>query len=152
MNINETIFFFENLRLNTIDKSEKYIYENFIAILTDLKSKKLTEEQFQEIEEKLELLNIKASIENRKKEFKRKLANFTTYLKEKFSFISEGYYIAIGMSLGMCFGVAFGAVFDKFFGAPIGISMGMLIGLIVGRIMDAEAEKQGRVLKTRIKK
>jgi len=149
MNINETISFFENLQLDTENKSERKTHEKFIAILTGLKSKNLTKEQFQKIEQALNTLTVKVITENRNKEFKKKLANFTTYLKDEFSFITEGYYTAIGMSLGMCFGVAFGGVFSKTLGVSMGLTMGMLIGLIAGRIKDSEAEKQGRVLKTK---
>ena len=74
---------------------------------------------------------------------------FKAYLKEEFSLISEGYYTAIGMSLGMCFGVAIGTVFGVS-GNSIGFALGMLIGLAIGRNMDIEAEKQNRVLLTKI--
>lgn len=71
-------------------------------------------------------------------------------MKDELSLISEGYYTAIGMSLGMSFGVAIGASFGESTGIALGISLGMLIGLAIGRNKDAEAEKQGRVLKTKL--
>ncbi len=126
MTINDTINFLESLLTQTDKKSEIKVYENFIAILSNLKNRELTNEELQSIEEELETLDLKSNPENKKRYFSKKLAEFKKYLKDKLSLISEGYYTAIGMSLGM------------------------IIGLVIGRNKDAEAEKQGRVLKTKL--
>ena len=150
MTINDTINFFESLLTQTDKKSEIKVYENFIAILSNLKNRELTIEQLQSIEEELETLDLKSNPENKKRYFSKKLNEFKKYLKDELSLISEGYYTAIGMSLGMSFGVAIGASFGGSTGIALGISIGMLIGLVIGRNKDAEAEKQGRVLKTKL--
>ena len=146
MNINEAFDFFKNLITDTDEKSEIRICQKFIAILSDLKNRDLTEKQFQSITEELDTLQLKANSENRKKHLKQKLSLFIKFLKDEFSLISEGYYTALGISLGLAFGTAFGSIF----GMGIGISFGMIIGLIIGANMDSEAKKQNRVLKTKL--
>ncbi|MFT4665477.1 MAG: hypothetical protein ACI9RM_001296 [Ulvibacter sp.] len=145
MNINDASDYFESLIIKVNKKSEIKIYETFIAILSDLKNKNLTEEELQSIEEELDMLALKENPENRKKYFKQKLEAFKEYLKEELFLITEGYYTAIGIALGMAFGAAFISVFDS----AASISFGLIIGLIIGYNMDAEAEKQNRVLKTK---
>jgi len=147
MTINATSDLFKNLIAETQDKSEIKVYHKFIAILTDLESKVLTDEQLQSIEKELDILNLNVNSENKKKYFKQKLTLFIKYLKKTFSLITEGYYTAIGMSFGMSFGVAFGAAFSN---VSLGLIIGMLIGLIVGASMDTKAKKEGKVLRTKI--
>jgi hypothetical protein len=145
MNINDASDYFESLIIKVNKKSEIKIYETFIAILSDLKNKNLTEEELQSIEEELDMLALKENPENRKKYFKQKLEAFKEYLKEELFLITEGYYTAIGIALGMAFGAAFISVFDS----AASISFGLIIGLIIGYNMDAEAEKQNRVVKSK---
>lgn len=149
MNIIQASDFFEKLLGETDKKREIKIYRNFITILLNLKSRDLTEVQLLSIENELKILKLRSYPENKRKYFSKKLNTFKEYLKEAFSLISEGYYIAIGMSLGMCFGVAFGTSFGSS-GTSMGLAIGMLIGLGIGRAKDLEAEKQNRVLKTKI--
>jgi len=147
MTINNTIIFFESLLIKTDKKSELKIYENFIATLSDLSDRELTEEQFQSIEEELERLALKSNFENKKRYLSKKLTEFKKYLKDEFSLISEGYYAAIGIGIGMSLGIAIGASFGESTGIALGLSFGMIIGLAIGRYKDAEAKKQNRVLK-----
>ena len=148
MNINDAVAFFKNLLIKTDKKSEIKTYENFIAILTSLKSRDLSPEQLSLIEEELGSLNLNANLENNRKHYKRKLSEFKKYLKDEFSLITEGYYTAIGMCLGMCFGVAIGTSLGAS-GTSMGLTLGMLIGLVIGRSKDDEAKKQNRVLRTK---
>jgi len=149
MNIIQASDFFEKLLGETDKKREIKIYRNFITILSNLKSRDLTEDQLLSIENELKILKLRSYPENKRKYFSKKLNAFKEYLKEAFSLISEGYYTAIGMSLGMCFGVAFGTSFGSS-GTSMGLAIGMLIGLVIGRAKDLEAEKQNRVLRTKI--
>ena len=151
MTINNTIIFFKSILTQTIKKSEIKIYENFIGILSDLKNRDLTKEQLRCIEEELENLKLKEIPENRKKYFRRKLNEFQKYLKDEFSLTTKGYYESIGMSMGMVFGISIGAsIFGADSGVSTGLMFGMLIGFVIGRNMDSEAEKQNRVLKTKL--
>ena len=89
MKLSEASEFLKSLITQTNEKSEIRIYEKFIAILSDLKSRGLTKKQLQSIEEELDTLKLKANPENRKNHLKRKLAEFIKYLKKEFSLISE---------------------------------------------------------------
>jgi len=131
-------------------KSEIKIYNLFIFILKDLINKGLSEKQYQNIENELDRLELKSAQENKKRYFRKKLNVFKRYLQTEFSFITEGYYMAIGISLGTSFGIVFGTIFSKIFGVSIGLSMGMLIGIIIGSQMDAKAKRESRVLRTKI--
>lgn len=150
MTIINALNFFESLLKRTDKKSEIKIYKDFITILSNLKYRELTEQQYQSIEKELKVLDLKSNSENKKRHFRKKLTAFKKYLQEEFSLISEGYYTAIGIGIGMSFGVAIGASFGESTGIALGISFGMIIGLVIGRKKDAEAEKQGRVLKNKL--
>jgi len=159
MTINETIDFFERLLIETDLKSEIRLYKKFIAVLHDLTNKSLSEIQILSIEKRLENLQINTNSENRKKYFNKEYIAFLKYLKDEFSFVSEGYYTGIGMIFGMIFGnslgLTIGIIIGEGNGIAIGLSMGtgigMTFGLLFGATKDAEAKKQGRVLKTKIK-
>lgn len=149
MNIIEASGFFEKLLKETDNKREIKIYRSFITILSNLKSRDLLDDQLLSIEGELNILNLKSYPENKRKYFNKKLKAFKVYLKEEFSLVSDGYYTALGMSLGMCFGVAIGTSFGAS-GTSMGFALGMLIGLAIGRTKDLEAEKENRVLRTKI--
>jgi hypothetical protein len=148
MTITETAEFFEKLLKQTDRKREIRVYKSFITILTNLKSRKLSEGQVSLIENKIKIFALKSNPKNKRRYYSKQLNVFKDFLKEEFSLISEGYYTAIGMSLGMCFGVAIGTSFGAS-GNSIGLATGMLIGIVIGRHKDMEAEKEGRVLKTK---
>lgn len=151
MTINDTTSFLENLLTQTEKKSEIKLYKSFIGILYDLKNRNLTKEQLRSIEEELELLKLKEIPLNKKKYMRRKLDEFKKYLKEEFSLISEGYYTAIGLALGTSFGIVVGTMFKETMGVSMGLGFGMILGVIIGKTMDLQAEKQNRVLKTKMK-
>jgi len=151
MMINDATNFFENLLTQTEKKSEIKLYKNFIGILFDLKNRNLIKEQIRSIEEELELLKLNEIPLNKKKYVTRKLNEFKKYLKEEFSLISEGYYTGIGLALGTSFGIVIGTMFKETIGVSMGLGFGMLLGLIIGKTMDLQAEKQNRVLKTKMK-
>lgn len=150
MKINEAADIFKRMITETDQKSEVKVYENFIGILSDLKNRNLTDDQVKSIEIELDRLELNANPENRKKYFKQKLTQFSNYLKEEFSLVSERYYTGLGVALGMSFGTAFGVLFDKGNGIAIGLSLGLAIGVAIGHTMDAKAEKENRVLKTKM--
>jgi len=162
MNIEEAIKFFKNLITETDVKSEIKVYEKFVAILSQLEDKDLSEEQLLGVEHKLEEFDVDIPRENRKKYYRKKLAEFSNYLKRELSLLSKEYYttigMSIGMSLGMSLGMTFGVVFGSasggdsgilnglIYGMTFGMMIGMSIGLALGASMDAKAKKEGRVL------
>lgn len=150
MTINDATNFLESLLIQIEKKSEIKLYKNFIGILYDLKNRNLTKEQMRSIEEELELLKLKEIPANKKKYMTRKLSDFKKYLKQEFSLISEGYYTASGVALGTSFGIVVGSMFKETIGVSMGLGFGMILGLIIGKTMDLQAEKQNRVLKTKM--
>ncbi|MBT3548139.1 MAG: hypothetical protein HN487_10675 [Flavobacterium sp.] len=144
MKIKETLNFFLNLKNDSVEKSEIKVYDKYIEILSDLKNRDLTQNQIQSIESELEVLNLNIESDNRKKHFTKKLTEFEKFLKDKLSLIPEGHY----MSYGMIFGMLAGALLQFYIGI-YSLIAGMLIGMVIGAIMDSEARKQGRVLKTK---
>ncbi|MFT4696926.1 MAG: hypothetical protein ACI9SJ_000042 [Flavobacteriaceae bacterium] len=149
MTIIEASQFFKRVLKETDNKREIKVYNSFIDILSNLKTRDLTEEQFLLINNEIKTLNLKSNPENKRRFFNKKLTIFKRFLKDNFSLITEGYYTTLGISLGMSFGVAIGASFGESTGIAIGISMGMLIGSAIGRNKDLEAEKNNRVLKNK---
>mgnify|MGYP006449332783 FL=1 len=144
MKIKETLNLFLNLKNDSVEKSEIKVYDKYIEILSDLKNRDLTQNQIQSIESELEVLNLNIESDNRKKHFTKKLTEFEKFLKDKLSLIPEGHY----MSYGMIFGMLAGALLQFYIGI-YSLIAGMLIGMVIGAIMDSEARKQGRVLKTK---
>ena len=153
MSINKTVNYLRNLITGTAKKAEIRLYEKYIAVLSDLEKKDLSEEQLSSIEEMLNELKLDADTGNRKKYLQKQFEKFSNYLKKEFSFIIEGYYTTMGIALGMLFGMVcgsvFGSLFERSLGISLGISFGLLIGVVVGKYLDSEAEKQNRVLKTK---
>ncbi|NOQ72530.1 MAG: hypothetical protein GQ574_11040 [Crocinitomix sp.] len=143
MTINEASEFFKKL-VNETDKKRKIkVYKNFIGILSNLRSRNLSKDELLMIQNEIELLNLKSKHGN------TKLTAFKTYLNKEFSLITEGHYTTLGISLGMCFGAAIGVAFGGS-GISIGIAVGMLIGLAIGKTKDMEAEKENRVMRTKL--
>lgn len=152
--MNETSQILNTLLSQTDKKSEKKVYNCFIQTLTALEHKDLTENQLQSIRLKLTALDLKASTENKKKYYTKKLSVFKAFLKEEFSFTSEKYYTEIWMVYGMTFGTGLGISIGSAFnagtgtsiGLSIGIGLGMAIGIMLGARKDAKAKVQGRVI------
>ena len=152
MNINEATEFFKGLINKTNKKADIKIYEDFIGVLSALKSRELIEEDLDSIEKELNNLKLKANPEKRKKYFMQKLSEFKTYLKKEFSLITEGYYTTIGIAIGPGFGMVLGLIVLNFLERSLGMTYGMMggmaLGYLIGRNLDAKAEKQNQVLKT----
>lgn len=146
MTITETITFLENAKKRTDKKSHRKSYETFIAILTDLKTKDLDQDQFETIEKKIDNLQFSSKLPF--KELKRNFSRLQEFLKVKFSLTEEGHYTSLGIALGMCFGIVLGAVIDKYVGASIGMTAGMIFGIVIGKLIDSKADVNDTVLKT----
>ncbi len=153
MSISKTVNYLRNLITGTQKKADIRLYEKYIALLSDLENKDLSEEQLSSIEETLNELKLDADTENRKKYLQKQFEKFSGYLKKEFSFITEGYYTTMGVAFGLLFGTAFGTIFGSLFerslGISLGASFGLIIGVVVGKYLDTEAEKQNRVLRTK---
>jgi len=153
MNINEASDFLKGLISETNKKTEIKIYTDFIVVLSALKNRELTEEELESIEKKLNNLKLKAHPEKKKNYFRQQLSEFETYLKKEFSLITEGYYTALGIAIGPGFGMVLGMIVLNFLERSLGMTYGMIGGMVlgyfIGRNLDAKAEKENRVLKTK---
>ncbi|MGO4817098.1 hypothetical protein [Flavobacterium sp. W22_SRS_FP1] len=150
MTLQEACNFFESLKTETTNKSEIRVYEKFLHILSELKTREFTKDEIHSLEMELDRLNLNSNPENRKKYVKKALSKFEKYLKDALSLTPVGYYTNLGTGLGSSFGILFGIVFlsslERSLGIALGLSIGMLIGLIIGRTMDSQAKSESRVL------
>ena len=146
MTITETISLLREAEKRAGKRSQKKHYKTFTAILTDLQTKELDEDQFLMIEKQLDNLQLSSTVP-----FKKLNGNFSKlkeFLKVKFSLTTEGYYTSLGIALGMCFGLAFGSLIDRYIGSSVGLTLGMAAGIVIGKKMDSDAEVHGNSLKT----
>ncbi len=150
MTLQETYNFIENLKIDTTEKSEIKVYEEFLHILSRLKIREFSKNEINSIETELNSLNLQSNPENQKKYYKKALSKFQKYLRDTFSLTSKGYYTKLGVQLGSSFGIVAGIIigerFEKSLGIALGIGIGMLIGVFVGRSIDAKAKSENRVL------
>ncbi|MGL1888722.1 MAG: hypothetical protein OCD76_19570 [Reichenbachiella sp.] len=150
MTLQEAYNTFESLNAETKKKHEVKIYEKFLHILSQLKTRAFSQVETQSIEKELDILAINSRPKNRKKYFKNTLTKFEKFLKDTFSLTTKGYYTKMGIGLGSSFGILFGVVFLSSFERSLGISLGLIvgmsIGLTIGRNMDSIAVSEGRVI------
>jgi len=155
MNINQTLDLFKKLLADTTQKREIGIYKRFIGLLSGLRKMELTNEQQQQVEEYINGLQLDTNTGRKHSYFTEKYTLFMHFLKTEFSFVTEGYYTAIGLSIGLSLGVGLGVSFGSIgggigtsFGMSMGAGIGMVLGMLVGAFLDAEAKKNGKVLIT----
>ncbi|MEQ8684804.1 MAG: hypothetical protein RIE86_05915 [Imperialibacter sp.] len=151
MKIAEAIDLLKAEEVQTEKKSEIKVLQNMIGILLDLQHRQLSAEDLATVESELDVMELNAYQENRKRHLRKKLAKFQQFLKDKFSLIAKGHYTALGIAFGVAFGGMFGMMIDKTLGSSLGISFGITFGLVVGRYLDAQAEAQDRVLNVEFK-
>lgn len=147
MKIQETINLIIDLKIVSEDKSELKTYEKFLSILSDLENRDLTENQIKSIENQLSTLDLGTKTDNRKKYLNKKISEFEKFLKDNLSLIPDGHYTGSGMIIGMLIGVM-----AQFYFGIYSMLGGMIICMVIGAIMDSEAKKQGRVIKTKLGK
>lgn len=150
MTIQDAYNFLEAAKASATRKQDIKTYERFLHILTVLKKKELSTEETQSIEATLDSLNINSNTDNRNKHIKKALRKFEAYLNEKFSFVSEGYYMSLGIGLGASLGTSLGIVFmnsfDNSSAVGIGVAIGTGLGIAIGSSMDAKAKAAEKVL------
>ncbi len=150
MTIQEAYNFFESLKTETTKKHEIKVYENFLHMLTGLKTRAFSTDEIQSIEKELDSLNLESKPTNRKKYFNKALSTFETYLKDIYSLTTEGYYTklygALGVTFGLLFGVAILSNLERSLGISLGLIGGAVVGSLMGRSKDAEAKAAGNIL------
>ncbi|MFK5982523.1 MAG: hypothetical protein QM499_06390 [Flavobacteriaceae bacterium] len=152
MKFTETISLFEGYLKQTEIKSEVKIYSSFIAVIKDLQNRNLSEEELFDIENKLEELKLEIIPENKRKYFKKQLNILINYSMKKLNLITEGTYIAIGLSLGTGLGLSLGIpILGSTYGVTYGMSFGMVLGIAIGTYLEQKAKKENRILNTSLK-
>ncbi len=151
MNIKEARSYFEGRIVNSNNKSEIQVYQKFVSVFSSLLNKNLSQEYLNKIEEELDKLNLKVNPNNNYKYYHSRLTQFIKYLKKEFSFITEGYFTGIGISLGISLGIALGVSVQVNHGLIYGLIGGLLVGMLLGMAKDARLRKQNRVIKMSVK-
>jgi len=149
MKFTEAITLFEGYLKQTEIKSEAKVYSSFITVLKDLQNRNLSEEELFDFENKLTELKLTIVPENKKKHFKKQLNRLIHYSIKKLNLITEGTYIAIGLSLGTGLGLSLGIpILGTTYGVTYGMSFGMLIGIVIGTYLEQKAKKENRIINT----
>ena len=150
MKIHQASRIIEDKLEKSVNKSEKKTYHKLLGVLTHLKGRDLSEEQVRSIEEKIDELKLFTYGESTPKETKRSSAEFTKFVSDYLSLISEGHFTALGVSLGVAFGAAIHSVSGHSLDLGTGIGIGIAIGAAIGIFMDREAERKNQVLVSRL--
>jgi F0F1-type ATP synthase assembly protein I len=155
MKINDLKDFFEKQKEITKRESEKKMYSGIALIISELKCKNLSKQQWESIENQIETLQLTQIARKRNRGLKKKRNQLLNFLKNNFSFIPEKYYTGLGMSLGYPLGAAVGMTFGIIIDVPTGMIYGMILGaligliagILIGKMKDNQAEKENRVIK-----
>lgn len=140
-----SLIFLKRQLSKTSDKTEIRTFKKFIAVLSDLKEKELTQEQLNAIESYIKYLELEKIPSYSNNLFKQKLSKLRKYLKTKLRFVPKNYYTRIGISFATPFTIGFTF-------AANGIAMTNKIGIIVmallligiGKVLDLRIQKQNR--------
>lgn len=122
------------------------------ALLEELKSKSLPEEQVSIINDQTSALNELAGTESEIIKKIRKNRNLILKsLAKSQKLVTKGYYRNLYMSIGMsAFGIPLGLIFssiiDNYGFIGVGLPIGMTIGIALGTQLDQKAKNEGRQL------
>ena len=142
------------LNLSVIIAKEDKVYrkvEKLQNLLSELRTRELTDEVINIINEEIAHINAAASVKELSRAITKRQHKILTTLERKLKLVAKNHYrntwMAIGMSaFGVSLGTAFGAAMDNMGLLAIGIPIGMCIGIAVGSAMDADAQKKGNQL------
>ncbi len=133
-------------------KSERKVYGQLLAVLSDLAGRDLSSEQREPIEAALDALLEQG---RNARELKKAGKRFVRTVCKTLSLVPHGHYTALGLAFGVAFGAALGPTFQGIAGIPsgtsgtgFGVGIGLILGYLIGSRLDVEAAKQNRVLKT----
>lgn len=158
MTLKEYSEHFEKFRAQASLKKEVRTFEKYACMFNDLLQRDLGDEANRKIEAEIERLEIVKDSGASRKSYERNFLKITSFLRNEFSLVTEGYYtqffMIMGMIMGQGIGMAIGASMNPGTGIAIGLSMGTGLGIAIGMALgaqkDEEARKQGRVIKTKL--
>jgi hypothetical protein len=150
MTIKNAIKLFDQLESETTKKPEIKVYRDFKNILSNLENRDFTKSEVQSLETELDALDLNSTITNKKEHLKKALVKLKRYLKETFSLITKGHYIALGITIGSSAGLVLGLIFlsglERSIGISLGISVGTLIGIILAGYLESQAKASGNLI------
>lgn len=141
----------------TTDEKLSKLYNQFGALLIELKKKELTENIVGAINQAVEEINASTLTENElKKLVKKKQTALLKQIEKELKIVPKNYYQTLWMlfgfsGFGIPIGVAFGLAMGNLGLLGIGLPIGMGVGVIVGLLLDKKAIKEGRQLDVVIK-
>lgn len=144
-----TLIFLKKQLSKTNDKSEIRTFNNFIALLSNLKEKELTQEQLSAIESYIQYLELEKIPSYSNELFDKKLKQLKKYLKTKLRFVPKNHYTTIGICFAIPFAIGFAFTANGIsMNHKIGIAVValLLIGIGIGKIIDLKIIKQNRSL------
>lgn len=135
------------LLAQTEKTSVKKIYTQLIAVLNDLREREFTPEQLNLIEEAIDPLLLPF---RHVKELKSSHRRFIRFVSKTLSLHPAGHYTAVGLALGVGLGASVlpGIMGSSGSATGLSVGLGLIAGAAIGALLDLEATKRGRVLKT----
>lgn len=141
-----TLLFLKKQLSKTNQKSEIRTFNKFIALLSNLKEKDLSQEHLNAIESYIQYMELEKIPSYSNELFNQKLGKFKKYLKTKLRFVPNKFYTNIAISFAIPFAIGF--VY------PYGISpttlalmcIPVLFVIGIGILLDLRIKKQGRSL------
>lgn len=135
----------------------KRTYDYMGELLKELKKKDLPHNIIQEVNSKVEIINVSTLTGNELRRLvKNKQTEIIKLMEKELKMVPKNYYrnlwLALGMSaFGLPLGVAFGSIMGNMGLLALGIPIGMVLGLVVGKRMDTKALEEGRQLEIELK-
>ena len=132
-------------------------YSQFDKLLIKLRSKDLSYETINVINEGIEQVNsVSESEKELRKQIKKTQSQVIKLIEKKHKLVTINHYrntwLAVGMAVfGIPLGVALGASLGSMAFLGIGLPIGMAIGIAVGTAMDKKALEEGRQIDLEIK-
>ena len=144
---------------SSIDQNKKLInaYTQFNKLLTELKTKELSDEIIISINNGIDQINLVSDSEKElRKQIRKTQSSIIKLIEKELKLVTKNHYrntwLAVGMAaFGVPLGVAFGTSLGNMGLLGIGLPIGMVIGMAVGSGMDKKAFEDGRQLDFEIK-
>jgi len=129
-------------------------FEQFALFLSDLESLNLEQGELNSIEAKIDKLNLKKEVKNKRRYLVKKWRELEGYLIKRHKIVRNGHYQSAGAAYGAIIGclpsfipLALNAsMFYIVLVLILGFSFGIYLGYLVGKRFDLSALKENRVL------
>ncbi|MFI2742164.1 hypothetical protein ACG2LH_05455 [Zhouia sp. PK063] len=136
----------------THPSTNAYIYNQFVTLLDELESHKLSTKTLQNIQKQVNKLNSMVCNEQLwDKQLKISYRKIIKLVKKDIDLVPKNYYlqhfVAIGLSaIGIPVGVLIGFLLNNMILISLGVPFGLAIGAAIGKHLDKKAFKQHKQL------